>query len=101
VGETAIAGVGGGGENRAPSFVVQRVVHPRQHPRGVAKGGMLGNVLDPLAVNPYLARIADALQEFLAVEGPLRLARTFFSLCLTGHPAPRFFPLYCGPPGSG
>ena len=39
--------------------VVQRVVQPRHHPRGVAEGLVLGHVLDPLAVDEDLAPVGE------------------------------------------
>ncbi len=96
--EAAVAGIGGRGENRAPLRIVQRVIHPRQHPRRVAEGRMRGHVLDALAVNPDLARIADALQELLAGERPLGSAFTSRLGCLAFHPEP---PLHARIAGAG
>src|SRR5262245_30684580 len=45
---------------------VQRVVEPGDHPRGVAEGRVLGDVFDPLAVDPDLAVVVQALYKFLA-----------------------------------
>ena len=50
--------------------VVQRVVEPRQHPGRVAKGRVRRDVLDPLAVDPDLAAVAQALEELLAGVRP-------------------------------
>src|SRR5207245_5500263 len=45
---------------------VQGVVEPGDHPCGVAEGRMLGDVLDPLAVDPYLATGIEAVEKLLA-----------------------------------
>jgi hypothetical protein len=45
---------------------VQGVVKPCDHPRGVAKGRMCSDVFDPLAVNPHLTPVIEAVEEFFA-----------------------------------
>src|SRR5262245_42436485 len=45
--------------------VVQRVVEPRDHACGVAKGGMCGDVLDALAIDVDRAPVAQRIQELL------------------------------------
>ena len=42
--------------------IVQRIVEPRDHARGVAKGRMGGDVLDALAVDVDLAAVAQRLE---------------------------------------
>ena len=51
---------------------MQRVVEPRHHPRGIAEGGMLGDVLDALAVDPHLSAVVEAVEKFLAGVGKVR-----------------------------
>ena len=53
-------------------IAMQRVVEPRNHPRRVAEGRMLGDVLDPLAVDPHLSAVIEAVEEFLAGIGKRR-----------------------------
>ncbi len=60
----AAAGVGLGAENRL-ALVVQRVIQARQHAGGIAEGRVRGDVLHPLAVDPNLAPVAQALHELL------------------------------------
>jgi hypothetical protein len=48
--------------------IVQRVIQPRNHPGGIAKRWMGGDVLDPLPIDPNLARVADAFEVFGAGE---------------------------------
>ena len=48
---------------------MQRVVESGDHPRGIAKGRMGGHVLDPLAVDPHLPAVVEAIEEFLAGVG--------------------------------
>ena len=46
--------------------LMQRIIKTGDHPRGVAEGGVLGDVLDALAVNPDFAAVIEAVEEFLA-----------------------------------
>ena len=45
---------------------VQRVVKPRNHPRGIAKGRMFGNFLYALAVDPHLPPVVQTLEKLFA-----------------------------------
>src|SRR5580704_15839824 len=74
--EAAIAGVSRTGDHILGGRIMQRVVHPRDHARGVAKRRMHCDVFNALAVNVYLAIVAQAFQIFLAGHGPhIRLDR--------------------------
>src|SRR5437773_8277219 len=66
--EAAAPGVGLRREDRLSRRVVERVVEPRDHPRGIAEGGMRGDVLHALAVNPDFAIVAQALEILLTRE---------------------------------
>ena len=68
VGEALRASVGGAREHGARGGLVQRVVEPRQHARGVAEGRVRGHVLDPLAVDPDLPAGPQTLEELRARE---------------------------------
>src|SRR5580700_7255124 len=46
--------------------IVQRVVQPGDGARRVSERGMLGDVLNPFAVDPDLAAVAQALEVLLA-----------------------------------
>jgi hypothetical protein len=48
---------------------VQRVVEPGDHASGVAKSRMRGDVFDPLAVNPHLSPVVEAVEKFAAGIG--------------------------------
>src|ERR1044071_7020336 len=67
--ESAGAGIGRTGEYVLLGRVMQRVVEPRDRARGIAKGRMRGHVVDALAVDPYLAAIAQAFEIFRPGEG--------------------------------
>src|SRR5262249_42351472 len=66
--------LGGRGENvpAGPVILVQRVVQAREHARAVLERGMRGDVLHSLAVDPHLAPVVEARQEFLARVGKRR-----------------------------
>ncbi len=64
VGEAAVAGVGRQQQAALAFFVVQRVVEPGDHPRGVAKRRMGGDVLDALAVDIDFAPVAQLFKIF-------------------------------------
>ena len=51
---------------------MQRIVKPRDHPRRIAKGRVLGDVLYALAVDPHLSAIIEAVEKFLAGIGECR-----------------------------
>src|SRR3984893_7903235 len=51
---------------------VQRVIEPCRHPRGIAERGMLGDIFDPLAVNPDFSAIVEAVEKLLAGVGQRR-----------------------------
>ena len=59
VGHAAIAGVGRQQKLVLALGIAQRIVKPRHHLRGVAKGLVLGDVLDPFAINEDLASVAE------------------------------------------
>ncbi|MNN39402.1 hypothetical protein D3C81_1534370 [compost metagenome] len=48
--------------------IMQRLVHPGNHARHIAKGRMLGDIAHALAVDPHFAPIVQALQELLPRE---------------------------------
>ena len=62
---------------------MQRVVKPRDHPRCIAKGRMLGDFLYALAVDPHLPAVVEAVEKLLTGIGkrghvrclPARLCR--------------------------
>src|SRR4029453_128908 len=60
--EPAAAGIGRHRQDGLRRGVMQRVVEPRDHPRGVAKRRMRRDILDALAVNVDLAPVANALE---------------------------------------
>ena len=64
----AVAGIGRHQQLVLVLGVVQRIVEPRDHARGVAEGRMRGDVLDALAVDVDLAAVAQRLQKLLAVH---------------------------------
>ena len=68
----AVAGVGRHQQLVLVLGVVQRVVEPSQHARGVAESGVCGDVLDPLAVDVDLAPVAQRFQELGTGHGPGR-----------------------------
>ena len=85
--------LGGTGQDilAAVVILVQRVVEARHHPRGVLEGRMLGDLADPLAVDPDLAAVVETVQELLArigQGGGLRRRRAFGGGCLLGHRCP-------------
>src|SRR5204862_8108281 len=53
-----------------PSRIVQRIIQARDHPDGVAEGGMGGHILDPLPVNPDLTAVTQALDILGPSERP-------------------------------
>ena len=55
----AVAGFGRQQDFVLALGVVQRVIQPRHHPRGVAEGLVLGDVLDPLAVDEVVAPVGQ------------------------------------------
>ena len=59
----AVAGVGRQQELVLALGVVQRIVEPRDHARGVAEGRMRGDVLDALAVDVDLATVAQGVRD--------------------------------------
>src|SRR5580693_7916546 len=65
-GVAAGAGVGRRGEHVLGGLVVQRVVEQRHRARRVAERRMLGDVLDPLAIDVDLAAVAQRFQELRA-----------------------------------
>ena len=69
VGETAPFGRTGQQVFLFRMVAMQRVVEPRHHPRGITEGGMLGDVLDALAVDPHLSAVVEAVEKFLAGIG--------------------------------
>ena len=50
-------------------IAMQRVVEPGDHPRRVAEGRVLGDVVDALPVNPHLPPVVQAVEKFLAGVG--------------------------------
>jgi len=66
VGHAAITRVGGREDPVLPLRVVERIVEARNHPRGVTKGRVNGDVLHPLAVNEDLTAVAQRLDELVA-----------------------------------
>jgi len=52
---------------------MQSVVEPGQHARGIAEGGMLGDVRYPLAVDPHLTPVVEAVEKLLAGVRQLRV----------------------------
>src|ERR1700722_19559636 len=64
VSETAVAGIGWKEQSAFARLVVQRVVQPRDHPRGIPKCRMGGDVLDAFAVDVDFAPIAKFLEIF-------------------------------------
>src|SRR5262245_4740172 len=70
MGVAATAGVGFLRQDRLAFGIVERVVQPRDHARGVSKRGMRRDVLDALAVDPDFTPVAQALEVLLAGEGP-------------------------------
>ena len=77
VGHAAVAGVGRQQEPVLALGIVQRVVQPRHHPRGVAERLVLGHVLDALAVDEDLAAVGQR-REIVGAglrRGDLHLAR--------------------------
>jgi hypothetical protein len=79
MGHAAIAGVGWQQDFVLALWIVQRIVKPGDHPRGVAEGGMLGHVLDALAVDENGAVVGERGQIFRAGlrRGNGNLARGF------------------------
>src|SRR5207248_6051339 len=63
--EAAVAGIGRRREDVLALGIVQRVVEPRQHARGIAKRGVRRDVFYALAVNPDLASVAQAFEILL------------------------------------
>jgi hypothetical protein len=55
-------------------FVMQRVVKARHHARCVAEGGMLGDVLDALAIDENGAIVTQRLEIFFAILRPSDLS---------------------------
>ena len=86
----AAAGVGLG-STACLALIVQSIVQAGQHPDGVAEGRMGGDVLDPFAVDPDLAPVAQALDVFLRGER-LRSCRSVqngrLSIFFAGHRNP-------------
>src|SRR5437899_12026975 len=66
----ARAGIGRARQLCLRGRIVERVVEPRQHAGGIAKGWMRRDVVDALAVDPDLAAVAETLEELLARERP-------------------------------
>jgi hypothetical protein len=50
-------------------ILVQRIVKPGDHPRGIAEGGMLGDVLDALTIDPDLRPSSRLSRYSLPVYG--------------------------------
>ena len=48
---------------------MQGVIQPGDHARGVAEGRVGSEVLDPFAIDPNLARAAQAFQVLLTGQG--------------------------------
>ena len=59
----------GASQDVVGSGVVQRIVQPGDHARGVAEGRVGGHVFDPFAVDPDLTPVTQALQVFAPREG--------------------------------
>src|SRR5580704_5506655 len=59
---------GGAREHVSPGGVIlmQRVIQPSQHASRVAERRMFRDALDAFAVDPHLAPIIEAVEEFLA-----------------------------------
>ena len=51
---------------------MQRIVKPRDHPRRIAKGRMLGDVFYALAVDPHLSAVIEAVEKLLTRIGKRR-----------------------------
>ncbi len=66
MGEAAPFGRAGQHPLPFPVVFVQRVIEAGDHPRGVAEGRVLGDVLDALAVDPDLPAVVEAVEKFLA-----------------------------------
>ena len=64
--EAAAAGVGGRRQDVLSGRIVQGVVEARDHTHRIAKCRMRGDVFDAFAVDPDFARVAQALEIFLA-----------------------------------
>jgi hypothetical protein len=76
--------------------VVQRVVEPGDHPRGVAERRVHSDVLDPLAVDPDFTPVIEAVEKFLAGIGQQRFA----ARCRVGHFLPPLIPHHCAGAGA-
>jgi hypothetical protein len=61
VGVSARTRIRSAGQDVVGSGVVQRIVQPGDHARGVAEGRVGGHVFDPFAVDPDLASVTQAL----------------------------------------
>src|SRR5215469_11553542 len=48
---------------------MQRIIKTRQHPRGIAESGMLGDVRYPFAIDPHFAAVVEAVEKFRASVG--------------------------------
>ena len=68
-GVRVVARVGLHRELRFHLGIVQGVEQAREHAGGVAEGRVLGDLADPLAVDPHLAAVVEALQKLLAGHG--------------------------------
>ena len=66
-------GVGGHEDLFAVLAVVQRVEEPRRHSCGIAERRVRRDVIDALAIDPYRATIAQALDVALTGHRALRL----------------------------
>src|SRR4030095_10098837 len=62
VSETAVAGIGLGGEHSALRGIMQGVVEARNRSGTVTEGRVFGHVLHALAVDPHLAVVTDTLK---------------------------------------
>src|SRR5262249_58247079 len=80
VGIAAIASVGRAGQCIFGRRVVQRVVELRNGARRVAERRVGGHIGDTLAIDVYLATIAQALKVFLASKGPVGCADEILGL---------------------
>src|SRR5262249_8425614 len=62
--KAAVTSIGLGHEQVLACRIVQGIVQSCDHPDGVAKTRMRRYILDPLAVNPDLTAVTDALEIF-------------------------------------
>jgi hypothetical protein len=65
---------------------MKRVVEPRDHPRGVTEGRMIGDFFYSLAVNPDFSSVIEAFEEF---PTGIRQYRYFGFGSRHGKPSPR------------